>query len=333
MFAERVQPGAQQHSTAKLLRDKPAVNGQTPLSTIFHEPWWLDIACDGDYREAIVVIDGKTVGRLPYRRRSQFPGLNTLGMPNLVHVLGPGFAVPSAHSELRPLKQLQITRELIEQLPRAIHTSFRLHAGISDTLAFGEAGFETKVDFTVEIPPAPAETIWRQMRDKTRNVIRRARETHIVDETMDAERFLSFYENNLGQRGMRNVYQSRLALPLIAGAIERGVGRILRARDHQGAEKGAVFIVWDHRAAYYFMSTRTTDAMNGVINLLIWNAIQDAMSKNLIFDMDQLHVKRHSLPNHLLLTGFGGVVKPRFTVSRTAPAARIMREVYGVFQR
>jgi hypothetical protein len=87
MFAERVQPGAQQHSTAKLLRDKPAVNGQTPLSTIFHEPWWLDIACDGDYREAIVVIDGKTVGRLPYRRRSQFPGLNTLGMPNLVHVL------------------------------------------------------------------------------------------------------------------------------------------------------------------------------------------------------------------------------------------------------
>lgn len=297
------------------------------VPTIFHEPWWLEIACDGGYREATVSNDGKIIGRLPYACVTKFSRLRMLGMPNLTHVLGPAFAPQYAMTDLRSLKQLAITRQLIQQLPRALHVSFRLHAGLQDTLAFNEAGFQTSVNFTVVIPPAPVDAMWRQMRDKTRNVIRRARERHRVEELGEPAAFLDFYENNLRERGVRNHYQTRICLPLMRAALQRGAGRILVARDPAGDEQGAVFTIWDDKVAYYFMSTRTKAAANGVINLLIWEAIQHAAAHGRTFDMDMLHVQRHHLPNHLLLTGFGGVLQPRFMVSRTAPVLRVAREL------
>jgi hypothetical protein len=317
----------------KLSTTDSKIPTHTSASTIFHEPWWLEIACDGHYREAVVTSDGKAIGRLPYACVSKFSRLTLIGMPNLTHVLGPSFAPQYANPDLRSLKQLAITRQLIAQLPRAIHTSFRLHAGIHDTLAFNEAGFQTSVNFTVVIPPAPADTIWRQMRDKTRNVIRRAQERHTVGELEDPAQFLDLYEGNLKERGIHNNYDARLCLPLIAGAVQRGVGRMTVARDPMGTEQGAVFTIWDEKAAYYLMSTRAKAAMNGVVNLLIWDAIQHAAAKGLSFDMDMLHVKRGSLPNHLLLTGFGGMLAPRFVVSRTSPMVRVAREIRNAFAR
>ncbi len=51
--------------------------------------------------------------------------------------------------------------------------------------------------------PAPEETIWRNMRDKTRNVIRRAQEkTELFDVEPDA--FCALYEANLQNRGKRS---------------------------------------------------------------------------------------------------------------------------------
>lgn len=308
-----------------------ASDGSTPslVPTVFHEPWWMGIACDGNHQEATVASDGKIVGRLPYACATKFFRLRAIGMPHMTHVLGPAFARQYANSAQRSHKQLVITRSLIAQLPSAIHISFRLHAGIEDTLAFGEAGFRTSVDFTVEVPPAPIETIWRQMRDKTRNVIRRARERHSVVECTDAAHFFAFYECNLKERGAKNHYEDPLYLRLVTTSIQRGVGRIIMAVDPAGTEQGAVFTIWDDKAAYYLMSSRTKDAINGVINLLLWEAIKHASARNLVFDMDLLHVKKHSLPNYLLLTGFGGEIKPRFTVSRASQVVRVARDFYG----
>jgi hypothetical protein len=299
------------------------------VPTVFHEPWWMDIAAEGRHGEAVVTSGGSVVGRLPYACTRRFPSLQVLGMPMMTHVLGPAFAPQHANAELRSLKQLSITRNLISQLPRAVHVSFRMHAGIADTLAFGEAGFRTSVDFTVEIPPAPADTIWRQMRDKTRNVIRRAREQHSVADWTDPAQFIAFYEGNLRERGLKNHYDGALSRQLIQAALAHGAGRIIVARDPAGTAQGAVFTIWDDKFAYYFMSTRAKGAMNGVVNLLIWEAIQHAIAKNLIFDMDLLHVKKHNLPNHLMLTGFGGTIKPRFVVSRSAGLVKVARGVFG----
>jgi hypothetical protein len=288
----------------------------------------MEIASNGEGGEAVVTRGGRVVGRMPYLASKKMLGLTVLGMPRMAHVLGPAFAPEFAGESLsHSTKQLSITRELIAQLPKAVHVSFRLHGGMTHTLAFAEAGFASAVDFTVEIAPDTPEALWRAMRDKTRNVIRRAQERLTISEVADLEMFLDFYDKNLHGKSSTNHYDRTVCYNLIAECLRRGAGRILMATDPAGKNQAAVFTVWDHRTAYYFMSTRTLDSMNGATSLLIWTAIQHAAARRLTFDMDMLHVRNKRLSNLLLLTGFGGTLKPRYWVQRTPEIIQLGRNL------
>jgi hypothetical protein len=304
----------------------PARFSGTPLSpTIFHEPWWMEIACDGDYQEATVAADGVVVARLPYKVLRKTLGVTVLGMPTMTHVLGPAIDESGGGSSLRRhVRNIGVTSQLLAQLPRCTHISFRLHGDITDTLAFDAAGFTNGVNFTVEIPPDSPDGLWRQMRDKTRNVIRRAQENLTVTESGSSWDFITFYENNLTSK---NRYSMDLCRQIIDNSLIRDVGRMLYACDPRGDVKAAVFCVWDAKREYYFMSTRSADANSGAISLLIWSAIQHASSKGLIFDMDGVHVVGNTLPNLHLVTGFGGALKPRWTVRKSSPVAQICYDV------
>jgi hypothetical protein len=298
-----------------------------PVPTIFHEPWWLEIASGGACREASVSSNGMVIGRLPYLLSRKVGGQKVLIMPEMTHVLGPAMAAEIvAGDSTRSLRQFNITSDLIAQLPKASYTWFRLHRGVTNTLAFEAAGFSTGVDFTIEIPPASREQIWRHMRDKTRNVIRRAQERLNVAETADPELFLDFYDRNLRERGLRNHYNRDICRHLITETLSRGVGRLLIATDSAGESKSGIFTVWDHESEYYFMSTRTGDSSNGATSLLIWTAIQHAALQGLTFNTDGVNSKS----SLLLLTGFGGVLKPSYFVwkaSKKYQAARYVRSL------
>jgi hypothetical protein len=299
-------------------RVRPAV--ASPLApTIFHEAWFLEIAGDGAVCEVTVSTGGMLVGRLPYLVSRRVPGLTRLGNPLMAHVLGPAILEPAAPGGFpSPAKQVSITRDLVAQLPRAAYVSFRLHGGISNTLAFDAAGFVNEAGYTVEIPPAPAETLWCEMRDKTRNVIRRAQENLTIEELADPQAFMDFYEANLRARGTRSFYDRRICTRLIAACLHRGAGRMLAARDRAGQLQSAILTVWDRATEYYFMSTRTADSHNGAISLMVWTAIQHAVGNGLTFDMDGLHVKNNRVSNLGLFSGFGGVIRPRYIVRRSS---------------
>lgn len=302
----------------------PQVGGKTPqcatlVPTIFHEPWWLEIASNGAYQEALVSSDGVIVGRLPYLLGRRIGGQTTLTMPAMTHVLGPALANMSGST--RSLRRFNITRDLIEQLPQASHVWFRLHRGISDTLAFEAADFATGVDYTTEVAPDSKENLWQQMRDKTRNVIRRAQESLTVEQLLDPEPFLDFYDRNLRARGLRNHYDRRIYGKLITESLHRGVGRILVTRDSTGVAKSGIFTIWDRDSEYYLMSTRTPNSQNGATSLLIWTAIQHAALSGLTFNTDGLDSKT----NLLLLTGFGGTIKPRYFVRTTSTMFQVVR--------
>ena len=78
------------------------------------------------------------------------------------------------------------------------------------------------------------------------------------------------------------------------------------------------------------MSTRSNEAHNGAVNLLIWESLKHAAARNLTFDMDMLHVVNQAVPNLLLLTGFGGRLAPRYQVQRSSRAVRLAKELMGV---
>jgi hypothetical protein len=294
--------------------------------TIFHEPWWLEIVCDGSYREVTVSSGGVIVGRLPYQSSSVY-GLKLLNMPLLTYVLGPvlmerGGNVPNV------LKQIAIVQALIKKLPRASYVSFRLRGGGGTAaLAFESAGFSNSIGSTVEIAPNQVDSLWRQMRDKTRNIIRRAQERLTVTDSLSPEDFFEFFEENLHRQNLVNVYDRLICTKVMSESLHRGVGRLLATVDPSNNLQSAIFTVWDDQMEYYLLSTRTPSSINGATSLAIWTGIQHAAQRGLTFDMAGIHVHLDRLPNIVLLTGFGGVITPRYMVKRATSVIRIAQSI------
>jgi predicted nucleic acid-binding protein len=246
-------------------------------------------------------------------------------MPELTHFLGPAIDAGHGNAANRGLKQYQITRELLALVTPCSGFYHKLHRGVSDTLAFEDSGCTTMVQFTYEIAPKPEAEIWRTMRDKTRNVIRRAGERWQVVTLDDPDAFSAMYEANLRSRGLVN-HQRRIPA-VCAAALAHNQGHVLAVRDDTGAALGAIFVAWDHESAYYLLATRALASDNGVMSLLVWDAIRDATARGLMFDFDGLGTPG----SRLFYTGFGGQIAPRYIASRYSVGHRIAGVVTKAF--
>lgn len=298
--------------------------------SIFHERWWLEAASSGRYREVTVEEGGRLVGRLPFVLNRQ-AGMTAIEAPTLTHFLGPAVDPGRGSANNRLLKSLRITRQLLEQLPPSNAFRQQLHRGCTDAFAFMERGYRVAAKFTFEIPPAPRDVLWAAMRDKTRNVIRRAEERHQVHSLTDPAEFIAFYTANLRLRGHRAYYDMAESQRLCAACLARGRGRLLATRTPSGELSAAIFYVWDAASAYFLMSSRDERrADNAVAPMLLWSAIRDSAARDLMFDMDG--VGHAGLV--LLFAGFGGQISPRFEPIRESPIYASLRAARtAVFRR
>ena len=277
---DRVLDGSQVQDGGPIARFGCAYDRLTP--TIFHEPWWLDAATGGNFDFVEVSSGGRVTGRLPFSLTTHF-GVRTIRMPDLTYFLGPGIDEGEGSPNTRFLKRLEITRELLRRLPSASWQYIKCHRGIDDAVAFQESGFRTYVQFTHEVLPDDEEVLWRNMRNKTRNVIRRAEELTVTEMT-DPSEFIRLYDRNLELNGRRNALRSARWNKLISACLVRGCGRILAAHKNNQV-MAANFCVWDKRSAFYLLSTRRHDSGNGAASLLVWEAIKDSARRGLIFDL------------------------------------------------
>lgn len=294
--------------------------------TVFHEPWWLAAATDGNYRALTVTRGGRIVGSFPFVETRLGLGARVCGMAPLTHVLGPGIDPGDGAMPNRRLKGDGILRELLGALGTFDGFHIKMHRGIEDTLIFQENGYRTPVQFTYELAPATETQLWRGMRDKTRNAIRQAMRVLDVRELSDPARFDWFYTENLKDRDDTNRYRHIAAV--CRASLAHGQGRILRAEDNQGRMVAAIFYAWDHATAYYLLSTRAVGAANGAISLLIWHAVSDAAGRGLVFDFDGVATPG----SRLFYTGFGGAPAPRYIVSRFSLRHRVMNRLRSPFR-
>ena len=301
---------------------KEAVPGIDPLvPTVFHNPWWLVAATGGAYQEATLAVGNQTVARLPYVISRKMTGQRVCTMPELTHFLGAAIDTGTGTPLTRANKVFQRTQALLEQLRPFEGFYHKMHGGITDVMAYQEAGYDISVQFTHLLPPQADRTTWRGMRDKTRNVIRRAQETRQVSIWQDPDAFAAFYAANLRQRGQQNYYTKIAAVT--AAAIAHGQGRITAIKDQHGVPQGAICVVWDRQTAYYLLATRAVGSDNGVMAMLVWDAIREASAAGLAFDFDGVLTPG----NRVFFAGFGGEVAPRYIASRYSLGLRAGRQI------
>jgi hypothetical protein len=294
--------------------------------TIFHEPWWLDAVTGGRWTAVEVSHGGSAVGRLPYILRTVL-GVRLGDMPPLTHFLGPAIDDGNGKPNTRLLRHIDITRELIGKLPPMQQFYAKCHKGVSEVIGFQAAKFHAAVQFTHEIAPQPIESVWNDMRDKSRNGIRLAADICTIDTALEPAAFLAFYAANLEARSRTNYLDMTALLRVLTACLDSNRGRILAARDKGGVLLAAVVVIWDTTTCYYYNATRKLDAHRGAVALLQWEAISDAMSRGLHFDFD-------GAPNEgsfRMATNFSANVTPRYIVTRQSLPVRLYRALKSAF--
>ena len=290
------------------------------LPTVFHNSWWLEAASGGDYKVAEFRMDNRVVGRLPYIVRRKRTGHVLCTMPELCDELGPAIDGGSGKAVNRTARIRSIADELAGQLDEYANIRHRLHSATEDAFAFMDRGCNVTADFTSRIYPAPEDSIWKAMRDKTRNVIRKAEKEMNSPSWISPDEFARFYSANLHARGHSNVH-CRIK-EITAAAMEKGCGTPRGIRKN-GELTAAVFVPFDSRKSWLLLTSRTPDSCNGAVSLLIWDAIREASAASRTFDFDGIT----TAGSRLFYGGFGGVTAPRLLVSRHSMGYRIARKL------
>jgi Acetyltransferase (GNAT) domain len=289
--------------------DRSAWEGET----IFHSDWWLDAVAPGQWRRLTVSRGGRLAGVMPLWENSRF-GIRRWIMPPFTHVFGPVVDTGCGSANARMHRRFSITRELLEQIPRAALFRQTLDHTVPDVLAFQAAGYRAYPHYTILVDCNNLDQVWSGMRQKTRRFIRRAEETYSTSSYYDVENFIQFYSNNLGGEILSGLFNRLPAL--YAACVARDSGKILAAHSANGELAAAAFFVWGFGRMYYLLTTRAkTSSDFGVVSLLIWRAMQEAHARSLVFDLDGIT----SQSSYHFLSGFGGVTQPRMVIHRQRP--------------
>jgi Acetyltransferase (GNAT) domain len=276
---------------------------------VFMEDWFLDAVAPDAWESVNVVSGGQTVGWLPYANTRQH-GFKKCGIPNLSRLLQPQVALTGKKRETQLRHRFETESELIAKLPPASCYEFVLSGDDQSALAWQAHGFTARIHYSLQLDPDVAkDTLWQGLRDKTRNLVRRAQETLRVTE-IDGATFAKEYQRNLAGR------QANFDLCLIErvadAAAMAGHGHILASRDAAGVIHAAVFFLWDAQTQYYFMTTRNTGSQHlGATALLVWTGMLDASERGLSFDFDGI-TSRTTLR---FLQAFGGRVVERASLA------------------
>ncbi len=293
--------------------------------TIFHEDWWLDAAAPGRWREATAIRGGRVVGYLRFVER-MMGNMRVCEMPPITRVLGPVVSPEGEKTESRVRFTHSVVQELLESVAGHDHVEMTLDPSCQDLAIFMASGCDVRVMPTLLLDcREPISTLWDGLRDKTRNVVRRARERLDVREVTDVDAFIAFYLGNLD--GEPSYFDVNIVRPLHAAAIARGQGRILAATDVHGVVHAAIFFVWDEDKLYYFLSTRDRAVADiGAVSLLIWAGIEIAHELGRVLDFDGVTTDSR----FKFMAAFGGELASRYVVSRTSSLYDAKRQIRGI---
>jgi hypothetical protein len=263
------------------------------------------------------------VGSLRFATRSE-GGMNICEMPQITRFLGPSVVPQPGKTESRTRFAHAVITELLEQIADFDHVEMTLDAGFNEVAAFLACGYEVRAHPTFVLDCAAAhDELWQGLRDKTKNVIRRAREQLVVREVACPKSFVQFYESNLG--GAKSYFDlSRLEVAY-AAASARQQCKILAAVDASDVVHAQVFYIWDDKYVHYFLSSRNREVAHlGAVSLLLWSGIELAHERGLRFDFDG---GIENPARYKFVVAFGGELANRFDVSRSTLRYQLRRKI------
>jgi hypothetical protein len=282
---------------------------------LFQEPWWLNLAAEGQWDEAVVRDSTGVLARLPYRRLRRY-GAVILTQPRLTPYAGPWFRPSSARAPREFSERRQLTAELLARLPRHDLFSQNLWPGLPDWLPFHWEGFAQSTAYTHWLRDlADTERLWSGFLEAARRQIRKAQKQLEVVVADDVERLCELHELTFTQQGLSAPRERSFVRKLVEGALREGHARIAFAFDAARNAHAANLLVFDQRSAHYLIGgSDARHRASGAASLLMWDAIQFAARTCPLFDFEGSMVEKIAR----FFRGFGSEPVPFSRVYRTS---------------
>ncbi len=254
---------------------------------LFDQPWWLDAVAPDQWSAIEIRRGDQLTARWPFTIKRRY-GMTLLGMPDVTPVLGPWIAPSEGKYVTRLTREKDALTELLDELPRFDFFSQRMHPSMQNWLPFHWRNWQQTTRYTYVLDDlTDLDRVWTGLRENIRREIRKARkrlQIVLQDEIGPVTELVSLTYG----RQDRSLPVPTDTLRRIGEACRgRGSGRAFVAIDDQGRRHAAVFLVWDHRCAYYLLGGADPQLRNsGAHSLAMWQAIQFAATVSREFDFE-----------------------------------------------
>lgn len=284
------------------------------FNCIFSQPFWLDAVAPERWDAVVVTRGEKTVARMPFVW-DHMRGGRIVVMPFLTPVLGPTFKIEADKPASRLAKFKEYANDLINQLPEFIYYQQNFHHSVDNWLPWFWNGYTQTTRYSYILSNlSDMDAIWAGMAENIRREIRKAEKIVQVTEDDDIDTLWELNQKVFQRQGISCAYNRDLLERIDAQCRERGVRKILIARDSNGLPHAGVYLVWDENHAYYLLGGGDPELRtSGATSLCLWTAIKHASQVTKAFDFDGSMIE--SVEKYF--RAFGGTPMPYHSLKKT----------------
>ena len=283
---------------------------------IFSKDWWLDSICGEGNWDVVLVEKGEEIfASFPYvlKKKAIF---DIITMPQLTQTMGVYIKYPPKQKYYKRLSwEKDMMSKLIDSLPKVDKFSQNFDKRITNWLPFYWAGFEQTTRYTYLIENVTIEELEKNLETDIRRRRKKAKEIGIeVYESEDLEEFYKLNKLTFARQNMNAPYTFDFVKKIYNKCKENNSVKMSFAKDVNGVNIAANFLVYDENTVYYLMGGIDPDKRNlGGMDVLQFESIKFALESGRKFDFEGSMIE--SIEKYF--RSFGSFQKPYFTISKT----------------
>lgn len=262
------------------------------VNSVFEQPWWLDTVAEGRWGECRVEEKGKVIARMPYMMHKTRHGI-WLKNPSFTQTLG--IWMDESLKEFKRgngqlVRQKEVIKELLEQLPEHKGVSMNLDHSMSYVLPFRWHGFRIEPTFSYRIKYGNEfEEVRKNFSKNVQRDVTRALNKGIIVETSskDYEAFFSLLDMTFERQNRKNPMDKGLVFRILTRASELGHGELMLAKDPEGNLHSGAFFLYDDKVCYYLFGGQNPKYKNSSSqDLVLYKGVEFGSTVSRAFDFE-----------------------------------------------
>lgn len=257
---------------------------------IFFQDWWLDAVCkNGSWDVALAYKkDGQICGVLPYHL-TKMKGRQVIVPPMLTPQTGIWIIYPPTINHTKRFTyEKRIIEELLQQLPSVTYYVQNFSPLFRNGQPLYWLGYQNHLRYSYRLNDLhDLDSVQQKFAGRLRRTLRKAAEKVSIKVSTDLRALYTVNQKTFERQNLPVPYSFDFLKRIDAATKSRQQRTIYLATDDAGELHAGLYIVWDNDTTYNLVAGGDPNfRQSGAMQLLLWRAIQDAATRDHIFDFE-----------------------------------------------